>query len=67
MQNDLFRSHAHTTARRYVNFVGDGGGNISGGGTDGGTGMSNEVNPAGGSETRPKNAYVHFIIKGFDQ
>ncbi|MBI1841445.1 MAG: tail fiber protein [Verrucomicrobia bacterium] len=63
LQNDEIKSHTHTTSRRYVNAVVDGAGPWSGGGQPGGTGIFDGINPTGGSESRPKNVYVNYIIK----
>ena len=62
VQNDQFASHTHAYANR-----GDAGGvgtTVVAGfhGNNYGTGAEG-TGPAGGTETRPKNAYVNFIIK----
>lgn len=58
VQDDAFKSHAHTVA------IGDsgsyGGPNIQG---RQGAGGLHTSSGAGGSETRPKNLYVNYIIK----
>lgn len=57
-QEDEFESHAHTFSNN----------NFSGNGWTNGTSYANvggtvSTNPTGGTETRPKNAYVNYIIK----
>jgi microcystin-dependent protein len=55
-QNDQFKSHNHgiTTGGSFGNQVLR---------KDGSSSTSTSTNNAGGTETRPKNAYVYFIIK----
>lgn len=58
-QADQFKSHTHnhnTITSGTENW--DGGPNVGPIGSDPGT-----IDPAGGSETRPKNVYVNYIIK----
>ncbi len=61
VQGDEFKSHTHvfTTYRANGAFDRSGVGRFS----DYDTSNSNSVSYSGGGETRPKNAYVNFIIK----
>jgi microcystin-dependent protein len=56
VQDDEFRSHTH----QYQLFPGDRGGIASG---QYWTAANAQTGPAGGSETRPKNVYVNWIIR----
>ena len=58
VQDDQFKSHTH--GYRDVRYVGAGNGNMSG--THWNV-LDGQTVAAGGSETRPKNAYVNWIIK----
>ncbi len=58
LQNDTLKSHQHETNARSV------GGPILGGGHPfSSLGPVANITPFGGTETRPKNAYVYWIIK----
>ncbi|MFN6037883.1 MAG: phage tail protein [Bacteroidota bacterium] len=58
-QTDEFKSHTHTAAAAGVTTFAGG---QAGWGFYGG-GSASFLNPTGGSETRPKNVYVNYIIK----
>ena len=60
VQDDDYKSHQHTLPMRVIGGIG----NTSGGGNGVDTHPDRQpVAPSGGAETRPKNAYVFFIIK----
>lgn len=59
-QQDALRLHIHTILGGFFNGFGGGGGSGYGGG---GSGGQTQNNPDGRLETRPKNAYVNYIIK----
>lgn len=59
-QDDQFRSHSHTYKNTLM-IIGNGG--YHSGGSYGGSSQNPPVNNTGGDETRPRNAYVNYIIK----
>lgn len=59
VQGDQLASHAHS----FTTYGGSTSPGLAGGGDPGGSTGSQGTTSAGGNETRPKNAYVHFIIK----
>jgi hypothetical protein len=59
-QADEFKSHSHTYKNTLM-IIGNGG--YHGGGSYGGSSQNPPVNNTGGDETRPRNAYVNYIIK----
>jgi hypothetical protein len=59
-QQDALRLHIHTIQGGFFNGFGGGGGSGYGGAGSGGV---TQNNPDGRPETRPKNAYVNYIIK----
>lgn len=67
-QNDIFTSHSHRTARFGVSAQGSQVGSYVAPdyqNTDFGGPINTTIEPTGGSETRPINAYVYYIIKAF--
>ena len=62
-QEDAFKEHSHTVNGVLIPDIGDH--HYDGGPTrvTTGTASAGESNPKGGSETRPKNVAVNFIIK----
>lgn len=72
-QADMYGSHTHSasaTVQRSNIDGSNGSHDVSGGGDKynadpglGSLGVSVTINPSGGNETRPKNAYVYYIIK----
>ena len=66
VQGDVFGSHDHQTTRNAANGdLGDGNTNFSGAGSAlfGNAAPYHRTSFEGGNETRPKNAYVNYIIK----
>jgi len=66
VQPDALISHQHSYHAKYIQA--DGGTGCDGWGFDSNSNSQGNyrdysVNPSGGSETRPKNAYVEYIIK----
>lgn len=59
-QGDAFESHSHTYVNTLMKIGNEG---YHGGGSYGGSAPNPPVNNTGGNETRPVNAYVHYIIK----
>jgi microcystin-dependent protein len=60
VQGQQIQSHSHTIGYTGNLFYNGGGGNPN---TFWGSGSNQSTNAAGGSETRPVNAYVNYIIK----
>lgn len=58
VQSDMFASHRHNTNKSAWSGVG---GTIGSGNTTAGADVFTDY--VGGNETRPKNAYVNYIIK----
>lgn len=61
IQDEQLKHHIHTLPREVWSFMGNGS-NQHPDNPNGGAGVV-ATNEAGGSETRPKNAYVNYIIK----
>lgn len=62
VQPDEFKSHTHTETR-YLDVTPPQANRATPAGDDAGRLETADTGPAGGSETRPKNAYVHYLIK----
>lgn len=58
-QQDEFQRHSHTRTKSTASSSGPGNNSVSNGSSNG----TVSTNPSGGSETRPKNAYVAYLIK----
>ena len=63
LQADEFKSHTHTQTLNGYGALNGTGTNITNGAANGTRNAATDTQGAGGSETRPKNVYVNFIIK----
>lgn len=67
VQEDMFEAHVHSTNGKFLE--GSGGGGFEGAGFESNSRQNHPwaraytTNSTGGAETRPKNVYVHYIIK----
>jgi hypothetical protein len=62
LQLDIFEAHTHPVREGNGSISGDGD-YLDTNGTPTGSSRDSVVRPSGGAETRPKNAYVNYIIK----
>lgn len=60
VQEDDFKSHSHKLYKHHRSYKGEDPGDKP---FDDGTDVESSTHPAGGKETRPKNAYVNFLIR----
>lgn len=66
IQDDQYKSHSHSPNKGSSILEGGGNGGLESFNFSGGPNSSqSSTASSGGSETRPKNAYVYFIIKAF--